>query len=292
MKAVSTLLCLSVLLNCCQSASAGNLVMERTPYGSPTAIRAEGPAPNIACLHDHNLSLVIDENKVDVEILDPTNNTRHTILSGVLFNPHLISDDGMTRFNAYCYFNSGEKLTELLGQDANVAELVAGKDGRRLIGKITSVDNKQISVLVGATEQNIATKQIAAIVSARVFKLTSLVFAAPSPTGTQDRSHFHAKLARFELEPTLDEMLTIVGKKRLESRIAKASLGKWQKYMFIGGAILLTAAAIAIPVALAAPLAGRNRAQQSNDNNNRNENRNQQQQEDQREAQDQDSPIR
>lgn len=267
--------------------------MERTPYGAPSAIHAEGAAPNIGCLHDHNLALTINENTVDVDLLDPTTKSRRTIVSGYLFAPHLISEDGMTRFNAYCYFNSGEKLAELLGEEANTGELVVAKDGRRLAGRITLIDPKKtIAVMMEGVEQRITVRQIATVVSPRVFRLTSLVFATPTTTGTHDKSHFHAKLARFELEPTLEEMMTIVGKKRLELRVAKASLGKWQKVLFVGGAILLTAAAIAIPVALAAPLAGRNRSTNSDNANDNNNSGNQNQKDEQREEQDQDTPIR
>lgn len=262
--------------------------MERTPYGSPTAIHAEGAAPNIGHLHDHNLVLTINEHVVTVDLLDPTTKTRQSIVGGQLFAPHLISEDGMTRFNAYCYFNSGEKLAELLAEEANTGELVVAKDGRRLAGRITLIDHQHITVTMEGVEQRIAVRQISTVVSPRVFRLTSIVFASPSTPDTHDRSHFHAKLARFELEPTLEEMMTIVGKKRLESRVAKASLGKWQKVLFVGGAILLTAAAIAIPVALAAPLAGRNRSTNNNDDNDNNRN----QREDQQGDQDQDTPIR
>ena len=97
--------------------------------------------------------------------------------------------------------------------------------------------------------------------SCRVFCLTGLLFVTP-PASVDDSAGLQAKVARFELDPTFDEFLTVSARKRHEQHLNASGYTRLQKLVLVAVGTLATAAASAIPVALAVPLAGKRRPEE------------------------------
>jgi len=261
-KAISLLLSFCLILQALfSSAVAGTFTIVRLPSGYLSSYRGQAAAPKIGPLLGPNLFMVVNENSVQVQRHDEATNTRTTLLSGVLFNAQIHDLEHEPRFNSYCFFNSGEKLAELLGEDANNTDLVLTTDDRQFTGRITEVDRNTITIADKGVEKQIATNQIQTVASSRVFHLTGLVFRT-APAEIDNRSGFQARILRFELDRTLDEFMTASGKRLLEKTYTSSKgYTKKQKRLMIGAAVLVTAIAIATPLAIAIPLAGKRRVE-------------------------------
>ncbi len=255
-KLISFVLLLIIIVTVCgHPALAGTLSIARDADGLLSSYRGEAPAPKIGNLLGTNLLISINDNAATVAEKDKQGQ-RHVILNGAIFSAQLKKGAIENRFNSYCFFDSGEKLAELLGADANAADLVLTNKERKLTGRIKSVDREQLVVVQNGAEEKIPVKDIQTIASSRVFALTALIFL-PAGTNLEDKNGFKSKVARFELDTTLDEFMTASGHKRLQANITAQAYTKKQKTILIGASALATVAAISIPVALAVPLAGR-----------------------------------
>ena len=237
-------------------AMAGTFTLVRSPSGNLGSYRGEATAPKVGKILGPNLVMVVGDDSIELQKVDDISKIRTTVLSGVLFNAQLRHIEHDPRFNSYCYFNSGDKLSELLGEDANDSDLIVTIEGRRLSGRITYVDRHAVRITDSGVEQQIATQQIETIVSSRVYRVSGLTFVLPT-VNINSPSGFQAKIFRFELDPTLDEFMTASGKKKLDAHLTATGYTKKQKMMILGASAFLTAVAIAVPVALAVPLVGR-----------------------------------
>lgn len=244
----------------CRSAFAGAFSVSRSLNGSITSFRGEAAAPKIGTVLGSNLIAVINNDTLEIDQVEVGTKQRSQVLSGKLFGDQIRKTDTKPKFTGLCFFNGGRKLPELVGLDSETADFVLTLDGKRSTGKITNVDGGQVTIVDGPEIKQIPVKTIDTIVSSRVFKVSALLFTAPS-VNVDDRGGpgFEARILRFELDPTLDEFMTVAGKDRLEKHLDSAAYTKTQKKLIVAASIGVTLAAIAIPVALAVPLAGRHK---------------------------------
>lgn len=252
---VLSLSCVLILIG--NMAVAGTLTAS-SAAGFVPSVQAEAACPKIGSLIRGGQTMTINDDLVTVQEID-NSGTRRTILSGVVFDLELSKQDKDThRIKGYCFFNSGERLGELLGADATTNDMVLTRDGRMLKGKISSLDRNQLTLIDGGVAKQLPISQIQKVLSSRVYIISALLFVNPSII-IDDKAAFEAKMARFELDQTLDELMTAAGRKRLEAAVSARGYTRIQKTVLIGTSVFVTAAAIAIPVALAVPLAGRQR---------------------------------
>ncbi len=242
------------------AAWAGTFAIVRAPGGNCSSYQGEAAAPKIGNILGPNLVLSISDTAIQLQKIDEKTGARSTLLTGVLFNAQVRSSEQDPRFNAYCFFNGGEKLPELLGADATASDLLVMIDESRIVGRIVNADANHVTMLVNGAERIVDSQKIETIASSRIFRLSGLIFL-PQREHVEHLTNFQARIFRFEIDPTLDEFMTYSGKKRLEAHLTATATGytKNQKRVMITVATLATLGAIAIPVALAIPLAGRHR---------------------------------
>jgi len=243
--------------------SAGEFTVERRATDDCYSVRGEAPAPKVGNVFGTSLVLVIDDDKVQVQEVQ-ANGIRKTLLSGVAFNLTLTKEEvGQDRMHGFCYFDGGEKLPELLGDDASLKDIVLTKNGVRDDGEITSVNADTIVFRSLRGTRKIAAGEIHQVVSSHVYTFTALLFGPKGVPIEDSPARLQAKVVRVEMDQTRDEFMTVIGRKKLEAAISTKEYSKTQKVMLIGGSLFLTLAAIALPVALAAPLAGRSKGRSS-----------------------------
>lgn len=251
-----------------QPALAGQFIISGAGSGASHSIKGEAAAPKVGSLVHPNLFMVFDEDDVLVE-KRPVGGDKVTLLAGGFFGVKIITgENGENRIQGYCLFNSGEQLPAVIGEDNALTDQITTKDGRTLEGRIIKASHDKITIGTSKGPVLLFSNDIKSVVSSRVYAFTGLCFPSEG-TNIEESADFKAKIIRFELDQTRDEFMTVAGRKKLEAAISTREYTKKQKALLVGASILLTAAAIALPVALAVPLAGRNRKdkQEGGDNN-------------------------
>ena len=239
-----------------QSAMARTFTLLKSDTGTVNAISGEAAAPKVGNLIGSNLYITIDNDVVEIKERT-ADGAEHTITSGNAFNLHIKNENSEAfKLEGYCFLNAGDKLSQMIGADANTADLILCTDGQKLTGHITAVDKKLLSIQENGATKLVRVRDIRSIASGHVFHLSAYIFPT-SEESTPGATAMRAKILRFDLDQTLDDFMTATGKRRLETAISAAGYTKWQRAALIGASVLITGAAIAVPVAVAAPLVGR-----------------------------------
>jgi hypothetical protein len=235
---------------------AATFMLNKTQSGRIIFVRGEAAAPKTGDLIGSNITMAIDGEAVELRDL-VAGGTRHAFASGKVFNLHITNENNEAcKLEGFCFFDSGDKLSALLGAGATTSDLLLTTDGQRFAGNIKSVDRDVITILENGTTRLVRARDVRSIASGHVFNIAALVFPE-SGFDSPDVTSFKAKILRFDLDPTMDDFMTASGKKRLETAIEAAGYNKWERGAILGASVLITGAAIAIPLAVAAPPAGR-----------------------------------
>ncbi|SRR5579885_384250 len=264
----------------CQSVSAGTIVIERDPNGTLSSIRGEAFSPKIGNLMGTKLKMLVDGQSVIVQDVDKDGQPQ-TVLQGVIMNAKITDTDKQPTLRGYCYFASGSHIAEVTrGDGTNItntstgsgstnspaaadcfpADLIQTLDGKKVIGRIKSIENGNIDIERSGKIEKVPIAQVRSIWSNRAYFLTAFVFPEPASASGNVIDIREGRVLRFEFETTLDEMMTEAGKNRMEERLKTAGgYTRKQRLAIIGGSLFITALAIAIPICLAVPLAGKNK---------------------------------
>lgn len=239
---------------------AGSFSVIRPAREAPYLVHGEAAAPKIGNIIDSNFTVSFDGERLSI-FKTGKGGVKEPYFGGLAFNVHLYKEaENEVRIRGFCYFDSGPKLDELIGEDKTLDDILTTLDGRPLEGQIQSISDTDITFVQKFITRTIPLSQIKAVVSSRVYTFSGMLFTPQGvPIDTTNSNNVQAKIVRVELDQTRDDFMTVVGRKRLEAAISAKEYTKKQKAMLIGASIFLTAAAIAIPAAIALPLTARNK---------------------------------
>ena len=237
-------------------AVASTFLLNKTPAARITFVRGEAAAPKTGSLIGSKMTISFDGDLVEIRDV-VADGTRRAFASGKAFNLHIINENNEAfKLEGYCFFDSGDKLSSLLGAGATTSDLLLTTDGQRFAGNIKSVDRDVITMTENGTIRLVRARDVRSIASGHVFKIAALIFPE-SDFDSSDVTSFKAKIIRFDLDQTMDDFLTASGRKRLETAIEAAGYNKWERGAILGASVMLTGAAIAVPLAASAPYSGR-----------------------------------
>jgi hypothetical protein len=241
---------------------AATFTLDKTQSGRIVFVRGEAAAPKTGDLIGSNITIAIDGETVELRDL-VADGARHAFASGKFFNLHMTNENNEAcKLEGFCFFDSGDKLSALLGAGATTSDLLLTTDGQRFAGNIKSVDRDVITILENGITRLVRARDVRSIASGHVFNIAALIFPERG-FDSPDVNSFKARILRFDLDPTMDDFMTVSGKKRLEAAIEGAGYNKWERGAILGASVLITGAAIAVPLAVAAPAAGRHVRAQS-----------------------------
>jgi hypothetical protein len=247
--------CVTVTL-AAEKVSAASFLLNKTPSGRIVSLSGEAAAPMTGNMIGANITMSVAGELVEIKDV-AADGTRHAFASGRTFNLHITNENNEAyKLEGFCFFDSGDKLSALLGAGATTSDLLLTTDGQRFAGNIKSVNRDVITMLENGTTRLVRARDIQSIASGHVFKVAALIFPE-SGFDSSDVTSFKAKILRFDLDQTMDDFLTATGRKRLETAIQAAGYNKWERGAILGASVLITGAAIAVPLAVAAPYAGR-----------------------------------
>lgn len=224
---------ISLLLVC---HLACNPVLAGLSYSDGT-VTGKANTNKVGSLFANDLLVVISGPKLTVE----QRSARKRVASGTVFKTSLNGE----RVVGFCYFNSGDRLAEVLGKDAGARDVVELRSGEQIACKIESLEQEIIKIIFDGSQKLIAMSEVVSVKSPNVFYFS----AKEGPLDQVDR---------LEFTPTCDKALARKLDRQAENVGIRSSEGAPVTEKVIGfavGMISMTAlAGLVLPIAIAIPI--------------------------------------
>jgi hypothetical protein len=159
-------LCLSTL-NLTQASLANTLAFTATG-GNINAFEGDLPARSIGGIALPKGSVSVSGSAINVNAVPEWLFDKHNVLTGVVVNPKLSTENGTSTVTGIAYFLKGEWLSNL-GRNQS-SETVTLNNGSALSGHVAGASNSALDmVLVDGTRRSINFSDVASIISPRAY---------------------------------------------------------------------------------------------------------------------------
>ncbi|MBZ0188061.1 MAG: hypothetical protein K8F91_17570, partial [Candidatus Obscuribacterales bacterium] len=230
------------------------------PISSQTVGSFKGSASvnKIGNLYSSDLTAFLDGNTLDIQ--EGAGDTLKTVARGVAFAAEVTKSANRRTLKGYWFCRDGSKLDVIIGTDKGADDIIDTKEGARFIGQIRNVTGSEINIDTKAGAKVVAVTGLKAVYSPKIFQFTCPLSGAASLDLTRA---FEVSAQDFKFKPTFSKSLSSrVSDSRKTQAAKEPANSRWstkKKIIVFTVLGLLVATAIAVPIAVAVPLANRNR---------------------------------